>query len=197
MFRLTDRKGADMVLGMTHEEIFTTLATELSSYRELPQFWYQFQTKFRDEPRPKSGLMRVREFTMKDSYSFDVDEAGLDVSFEAHRDGLRADLRPARHPGHPGRGVQRDHGRQRLDRVHVPVAGRRGPRRATARTATTRPTWRRPPPALAPCHPTSLARTPPVRLDTPGVRTIEDLAATTGRPADRQIKTLIQVIDGS
>jgi len=85
MFRLKDRKGADIVLGMTHEEIFTSLALELSSYRELPQFWYQIQTKFRDEPRPKSGLLRVREFTMKDSYSFDLDEAGLDASFEAHR----------------------------------------------------------------------------------------------------------------
>jgi prolyl-tRNA synthetase family II len=85
MFRLKDRRGAEVVLGMTHEEIFTTLATELSSYRKLPQFWYQFQVKFRDEPRPKSGLIRVREFTMKDSYSFDIDEAGLDVSFEAHR----------------------------------------------------------------------------------------------------------------
>ena len=85
MFRLRDRRGADLVLGMTHEEFFTTLATEMSSYRELPQFWYQFQTKFRDEPRPKSGLIRVREFTMKDSYSFDLDEAGLDKSFDAHR----------------------------------------------------------------------------------------------------------------
>src|SRR5258708_28518331 len=85
MFRLRDRKGAEIVLGMTHEEIFASVALELSSYRELPQFWYQFQTKFRDEPRPKSGLLRVREFTMKDSYSFDIDEAGLDVSFQAHR----------------------------------------------------------------------------------------------------------------
>jgi prolyl-tRNA synthetase family II len=85
MFRLRDRKGTEVVLGMTHEEIFTHLALELASYRELPQFWYQIQTKFRDEPRPKSGLLRVREFTMKDSYSFDVDEAGLDASFEAHR----------------------------------------------------------------------------------------------------------------
>ena len=65
MFRLRDRKGADLALGMTHEEIFTTLALELRSYRDLPQMWYQFQTKFRDEPRPKSGLIRVREFTMK------------------------------------------------------------------------------------------------------------------------------------
>src|SRR5271165_2871506 len=85
MFRLKDRKGADLVLGFTHEEIFTTLALELSSYRQLPQFWYQFQVKFRDEPRPKSGLIRVREFTMKDSYSFDIDEAGLDRSFDMHR----------------------------------------------------------------------------------------------------------------
>jgi prolyl-tRNA synthetase len=70
MFRLRDRRGADLALGMTHEEIFTLLALELSSYRELPQIWYQVQTKLRDEPRPKSGLLRVREFTMKDSYSF-------------------------------------------------------------------------------------------------------------------------------
>src|SRR5260370_5914380 len=84
MFRLLDRRGADLALGMTHEEIFTTLAQELSSYRDLPQVWYQFQTKFRDEPRPKSGLIRVREFTMKDSYSFDADAAGLDDAFDRH-----------------------------------------------------------------------------------------------------------------
>src|SRR5712671_6985148 len=86
MFRLKDRKGADLCLAMTHEEIFTVLArAELRSYRQLPQIWYQIQTKFRDEPRPKSGLLRVRQFTMKDSYSFDVNREGLDKSFEAHR----------------------------------------------------------------------------------------------------------------
>ena len=86
MFRLKDRKGADLCLAMTHEEIFTVLArAELRSYRQLPQTWYQIQTKFRDEPRPKSGLLRVRQFTMKDSYSFDKDKAGLDVAFESHR----------------------------------------------------------------------------------------------------------------
>jgi prolyl-tRNA synthetase len=86
MFRLKDRKGADLCLAMTHEEIFTVLArAELRSYRQLPQTWYQIQTKFRDEPRPKSGLLRVRQFTMKDSYSFDLNAAGLDKSFEAHR----------------------------------------------------------------------------------------------------------------
>jgi prolyl-tRNA synthetase len=85
MFRLKDRKGADLCLGMTHEEIMTTIArSELRSYKQLPQIWYQIQTKFRDEPRPKSGLLRVRQFTMKDSYSFDIDKAGLDKSFELH-----------------------------------------------------------------------------------------------------------------
>src|SRR6266508_2900383 len=85
MFRLKDRKGADLCLGMTHEEVFTDIArNELRSYKQLPQVWYQIQTKFRDEPRPKSGLLRVRQFTMKDSYSFDIDRAGLDKSFDLH-----------------------------------------------------------------------------------------------------------------
>ena len=74
-----------IALGMTHEEVFSTLASEMSSYRDLPQIWYQIQTKFRDEPRPKAGVLRTREFTMKDSYSFDIDDAGLDKSFEDHR----------------------------------------------------------------------------------------------------------------
>ncbi len=85
MFRLQDRKGADLCLGMTHEEVMTAIArNELRSYKQLPQIWYQIQTKFRDEPRPKSGLLRVRQFTMKDAYSFDIDEAGLDASYNAH-----------------------------------------------------------------------------------------------------------------
>ena len=85
MFRLKDRKGADLCLGMTHEEIMTTIArSELRSYKQLPQIWYQIQTKFRDEPRPKGGLLRVRQFTMKDAYSFDNDAAGLDKSYDLH-----------------------------------------------------------------------------------------------------------------
>ncbi len=85
MFRLKDRKGAELALGMTHEEVMTSIArNELRSYKQLPQIWYQIQTKFRDEPRPKSGLLRVRQFLMKDSYSFDIDEAGLDSSYDAH-----------------------------------------------------------------------------------------------------------------
>src|SRR5208282_3429695 len=82
MFRLKDRKGADLCLGMTHEEVMTDIARkELRSYKQLPQIWYQIQTKFRDEPRPKSGLLRVRQFIMKDAYSFDIDAAALDVSY--------------------------------------------------------------------------------------------------------------------
>ena len=85
MFRLQDRKGAELCLGMTHEEVMTTIArSELRSYKQLPQIWYQIQTKFRDEPRPKSGLLRVRQFLMKDSYSFDLDETGLDLSYTLH-----------------------------------------------------------------------------------------------------------------
>ncbi len=85
MFRLKDRSGRDMVLAMTHEEVFTWLASrELRSYRELPQIWYQIQLKFRDEPRPKGGVLRVREFLMKDSYSFDVDVEGLEESYAKH-----------------------------------------------------------------------------------------------------------------
>jgi prolyl-tRNA synthetase len=87
MFRLKDRKGADLCLGFTHEEVMTDIARkELRSYKQLPQIWYQIQTKFRDEPRPKSGLLRVRQFIMKDSYSFDLDAAGLDVSYLKHYD---------------------------------------------------------------------------------------------------------------
>jgi len=85
MFRLKDRKGAELCLGMTHEEVMTGIArNELRSYKQLPQIWYQIQNKFRDEPRPKAGLLRVRQFTMKDSYSFDLDAAGLDKSFDLH-----------------------------------------------------------------------------------------------------------------
>ena len=87
MFRLKDRKGADLCLSMTHEEVMTEIARkELRSYKQLPQIWYQIQSKFRDEARPKSGLLRVRQFMMKDSYSFDMDAAGLDVSYQKHYD---------------------------------------------------------------------------------------------------------------
>src|ERR1700693_6388202 len=87
MCRLKDGKGADLCLSMTREEVMTEIARkELRSYKQLPQIWYQIQTKFRDEPRPRSGLLRVRQFIMKDAYSFDIDATGLDVSYQKHRD---------------------------------------------------------------------------------------------------------------
>ena len=194
MFRLKDRKGTAMVLGMTHEEIFTTLATELSSYRELPQFWYQFQTKFRDEPRPKSGLIRTREFTMKDSYSFDIDEAGLDKSFEAHRAAYERIFARLGIPAIPVEASSGNMGGSDSVEFMCPTpAGEdlvaRCPEcdyAANLEKATS---------ALAPVT-DEPGPDAPVRLDTPGVRTIEDLARDYGLAADRQIKTLIQVIDG-
>jgi prolyl-tRNA synthetase len=87
LFRLQDRKGADYLLGPTHEEMFTLMVKgEYSSYKDLPLSIYQIQTKFRDEARPRSGIIRGREFVMKDSYSFDIDDAGLDLSYQKHRD---------------------------------------------------------------------------------------------------------------
>jgi prolyl-tRNA synthetase len=194
MFRLTDRKGAEMVLGFTHEEIFAYLAQELSSYRELPQVWYQFQTKFRDEPRPKSGLLRVREFTMKDSYTFDIDEAGLDASFEAHRGAYQ---RIFARLGIPVIAVEASSGNMGgQDSVefmcpadagedlvaHCPDCGYAA--NLEKATSALPPVEDGPGPAA------------PERLATPGVRTIEDLAQGHGKPADRQIKTLVYMIDG-
>ncbi len=89
LFRLNDSSGRRFVLPMSHEETMTFHAREIQSYKELPQLWYHFSTKDRDEPRPRGGLLRVREFIMKDSYSFDRDQAGLDVSFQRHEDAYR------------------------------------------------------------------------------------------------------------
>lgn len=87
LFRLQDRRGADYLLGPTHEEMFTLMVkSEYSSYKDLPLSIYQIQTKYRDEARPRSGIIRGREFVMKDSYSFDIDDAGLDLSYQRHRD---------------------------------------------------------------------------------------------------------------
>ena len=195
LFRLKDRKGADYVLAMTHEEAVTTLAGELSSYRQLPQSWYHIQIKFRDEPRPRSGLIRVREFTMKDSYSFDLDQAGLDASFEAHRGAYE---RIFARLGIPAIAVEASSGTMggsgSVEFICPSEAGEDLIARcvgcgyaANLEKATS---------ALAPVEdgPGSAA---PERLDTPGVRTIEDLATRYALPGDRQIKTLVYVIRGA
>jgi prolyl-tRNA synthetase family II len=194
MFRLTDRKGAELVLAMTNEEAMTTLAEELSSYRQLPQSWYHIQTKFRDEPRPRSGLIRVREFTMKDSYSFDLDEAGLDASFEAHRGAYERIFARLGIPAVPVEASSGNMGGS--DSIEFMCPSEAGEDlvahcpncnyAANLEKATS---------ALPPVEdgPGSAA---PERLATPGVRTIDDLATKHGKAADRQIKTLVYVIDG-
>jgi prolyl-tRNA synthetase family II len=194
MFRLKDRKGAEMVLGMTHEEIFTTLGLELSSYRQLPQFWYQFQLKFRDEPRPKSGLIRVREFTMKDSYSFDIDEAGLDRSFDKHR---AAYAQIFARLGIPAIAAEASNGTMGgSDSIEFVCPSEAGEDLvATCPNCHYAANLEKATSALAPVQdePGTEAA---VRLDTPGVRTIEDLSSKYGIAADRQIKTLVQVVKG-
>jgi prolyl-tRNA synthetase len=198
MFRLRDRKGAQLALGMTHEEVVTSLSAELNSYRELPQSWYQFQTKLRDEPRPKAGLMRTREFTMKDSYSFDLDADGLDKSFEAHR---TAYLRAFKRIGIPAIPVEASNGAMggsgsteficpsdtgEDDIIYCPECGYA----ANIEAAVS---------ALAPSDEAAdqaAALPAPQPFDTPGVRTIEDLATGYDAPAGRQVKTLVYVLDG-
>ena len=195
MFRLRDRKGADLALGMTHEEIFAYHAAELHSYKSLPQIWYQFQSKFRDEARPKSGLLRVREFTMKDSYSLDIDEAGLDASFDRH---LEAYRRIFRRLGLDVVAVEASSGvmggNQSIEFMLKSDAGE---------------DW------IAHCEKCGYAANvekaesvlpeiedgdclaAPERFPTPGVKTIESLAAMeAGAEASRQIKTLVYVVDG-
>jgi prolyl-tRNA synthetase family II len=194
MFRLTDRKGAHVVLGMTHEEIFTTLSTELSSYRQLPQYWYQFQIKFRDEPRPKSGLIRVREFTMKDSYSFDIDEAGLDKSFEAHRGAYERIFARLGIPAIAGEASNGTMGGS--DSIEFMCPSDAGEDLvATCPNCDYAANLEKATSALAAIE-DGPGTDSPVRLDTPGVRTIEDLATGYGLAANRQIKTLVQVING-
>jgi prolyl-tRNA synthetase len=197
LFRLKDRKGADFVLGMTHEEIISTLATEMESYRELPQLWYQFQTKLRDEPRPKAGLMRTREFTMKDSYSFDLDRAGLDRSFTAHRDAYVRIFERLSIPAIPADASSGAMGGSDSTEficpspsgedliVLCPECGYAANiEKAASRLA-----------AVDDSERAGLLATPEP-FATPGVRTIEDLAVQYQAPADRQIKTLVYFLDG-
>jgi prolyl-tRNA synthetase len=193
MFRLKDRKGGDYCLGMTHEEVFTDIARKhLNSYKQLPQVWYQIQSKFRDEARPKSGLLRVRQFTMKDAYSFDIDDSGLDKSFGDQR-----------------RAYCRIYDRCGLDYVIVEAdPGAMGGSASNEFMVYTDAGED----MVASCPKcdyaanTEKAQSRVVAVDdgetehtiekfpTPGVRTIEDLVAFDGgAAADRQIKTLVYV----
>lgn len=195
MFRLKDRKGGDYCLGMTHEEIFTAVARdELRSYRQLPQVWYQIQTKFRDEPRPKSGLLRVRQFTMKDAYSFDVDRAGLDLRYEDQRRAYerifsRCGLDFVAVQAHSGSmgGSESSEFMVRTDAGEDTVAACPKCRyAANTETATSRVAPENDGPGLP----------VPEKFPTPGVVTIDALAKPPhGVPAKRQLKTLVYVAD--
>ncbi len=197
MFRLKDRKGGDYCLGMTHEEIFTAIARdELRSYRQLPQVWFQIQAKFRDEPRPKSGLLRVRQFTMKDAYSFDVDAAGLDRSYEDQRRAYerifsRCGLDFVAVQAHSGAmgGSASQEFMVRTDAGEDLVAACPACRyAANVETATSRL-----PPEVDPAGPATIER-----FATPGVVTIEALQRQPhGVGARRQLKTLVYVADGA
>lgn len=193
MFRLKDRKGSDYCLGMTHEEIFTLLARhEISSWRQLPQIWYQIQAKFRDEPRPKSGIIRDRQFTMKDSYSFDLDAAGLDRAYEAHRG---AYARIFRRCGLEAVMVEASSGAMGGSAsAEFIVASQAGEdvvaRCACGYAANLEKAVAALPPAIDP-----KGLWAPEKFPTPGVRTIEDLVRFPGgAQADRQIKTLVMIV---
>ena len=195
IFTLTDHKGGENVLSVTHEEVFSVLAQELNSHKQLPQAWYQFQTKFRDEARPRAGLLRVREFTMKDSYTFDLTPEGLDASFDQHRTAYLAMFGRLSIPVIPVEASSGAMGGKDSTEfmcpsevgedlvAHCPACNyAANVEKATSRLAeiTDGPG----PPA-------------PERFATPGVRTIEDLATGYDAPANRQIKTLVYVLDGN
>ena len=195
MFRLQDRSGVDLALGMTHEEIFSVLATELKSYKELPQIWYQIQTKFRDEPRPKSGLLRVREFAMKDSYSFDLDEAGLDASFDLHHD---AYVRIFERLGLDAMPVQASSGSMGGSAsIEFMVESRAGEDDVVrCRNCGYQANVERGTSTLLSVE-DAAPLDAPERFPTPGVRTIAALEEIEGgAAADRQIKTMVMVLDG-
>ena len=206
MFRLRDRKKAELALGLTHEEAFTSLARNgLQSYRQLPQIWYQMQTKFRDEARPKSGLLRVREFTMKDAYSFDIDTAGLDRAFQAHYDaytkifqrcGLKFTAVDASSGAMGGSQstefmVLTDAGED-LVAICDQCGYAANTEKAVARLPAIKEESGSTPAA------SDGANNAPERFDTPNIKTIEQLANFAGgASADSQIKTLVYVLDES
>ncbi len=195
MFRLKDRKGADLCLGMTHEEVMTDIARkELRSYKQLPQIWYQIQTKFRDEPRPKSGLLRVRQFIMKDAYSFDIDAPGLDVSYQKHHDtycrifdrcGLKYMVIDA-HSGAMGGSKSQEFMVRTPAGEDLIVSCEKCNYAANMEKATSR---------LAPVEDLKAEGDgAPLEVHTPGQKTIEDVARFLGVSPKNKIKTLAMMI---
>ncbi|MBN1917999.1 MAG: proline--tRNA ligase [Verrucomicrobia bacterium] len=196
LFRLKDRAGRDLCLGPTHEEIFAlTASAELRSYRDLPQIWYQVQTKFRDEPRPRSGVIRTREFLMKDAYSFDVDENGLEESYGKHLDayariyrrcGLRDVFTVQAFSGTMGGTVSHEFmvATEAGESTVVKCACGYAANVDTARTV----------PSACTDEPAPDA---PREVATPGARTVEEVSAQLDVPPARIIKSLVYVIKSS
>jgi prolyl-tRNA synthetase len=196
MFRLRDRWGRDLCLGMTHEEVMTFIARgELRSYKQLPQIWYQIQTKFRDEPRPKSGLLRVRQFIMKDSYTFDIDAAGLDAAYNKHHEAYcrifdRCGLKYIAVEAHSGAmGGSQSHEfmvESNAGEDFVAVCEPAG-YYANLEKAESVPK----PPAV----PDPEGDLEPEKFHTPGKKTIAEISEFTGLPATSQIKSLVMMAD--
>jgi len=193
MFKFKDRNDHDMCLGVTHEEEMTNIArSELRSYKQLPQIWYQIQEKYRDEPRPKAGLLRLRQFLMKDSYSFDLDDAGLDVSYRKHFDAYRrifdrCGLKYVTVEAYSGTmGGTHSHEFAALteageDSVVVCECGYAANLEKAEANA---------PPVEDPP-----GDSPPEPFPTPGQKTIDDLAKFTGQPPARLMKTLVYIVE--
>jgi prolyl-tRNA synthetase len=193
MFKFKDRNDHDMCLGVTHEEEMTNIARgEIRSYKQLPQIWYQIQEKFRDEPRPKAGLLRLRQFWMKDSYSFDLDDAGLDVSYRKHYDAYcrifdRCGLKYVIVEAYSGTmGGTYSHEFVALtdageDSVIVCECGYA----ANLEKAEAKAPPVEDPPGDA----------PPEAFPTPGQKTIDDLAKFTGEGPTRLMKTLVYIVE--
>src|SRR3989441_1537177 len=191
MFRLKDRKGAVMCLGMTNEEVLSSIArNEIRSYKQLPQVWYQIQIKFRDEPRPKSGLMRLRTFIMKDAYTFDVDREGLDRSFIDQREaytriftrcGIQFSIVEASSGSMGGSESSEFVAKTDAGEDLIASCSNCG-YAANLEKATSR----------LPVIEDEAGPSAPEEFPTPGVRTIEDLTTFPGgAAADRQIKSLV------
>jgi prolyl-tRNA synthetase len=197
MFRLKDRYQRDICLAMTHEEVMTSIARgELRSYKQLPQIWYQIQTKFRDEPRPKAGLMRVRQFIMKDSYTFDMDAAGLDAAYNKHYDAYckiftRCGLSYIAAQAHSGAMGGTESTEFMVaspageDLVAICPACRYAANLEKAVSTATAPAIADPDGEFA-----------PEEFHTPGQKTIDDLSVFTKLPATSQMKSLVMVADG-
>ncbi|MBI3406683.1 MAG: proline--tRNA ligase [Acidobacteria bacterium] len=196
MFQFKDHGGRDVCLGMTHEEVMTDIARrDLRSYKQLPQMWYQIQTKFRDEARPKSGLMRLRQFIMKDSYSFDIDDKGLDISYKLHDKAYRAIFKRTglqfvavqAHSGAMG-------GSESQEFMVISDAGEDQIVTCTAcdYAANLEKAYSK----LAPVE-DPVGKLEPEVFDTPNVRTIAELAAFTRLGPEQFIKSLVYVADGN